>query len=224
MKGKTSIKDKLKTILEEAERTKIDSEIIEYALIQAIGRRYYYQILYSILRGKVQMSIKKFEIICSTLGVRNEFAKKGIGHPFIKLQSNVFLDTKRAFKPFTFDENPLRITASESYLGGTDSIWRDPVLQKELDFIVMGTSMEPQFVADDILKCELIESINEIKNGENYVFNIRGYDVLMLKQVEVVKQLERLNLVSLNKEHQPFVVDMVDIVQIYRIVAMQRNF
>ncbi len=223
----SSIREKLKIIVLESHKMGYEHSFVRDTFSQVIGKKYCWQTLDSFLKGKSQMSVSKFENLCTLLGVRNEFAKKGLGHPYIKIESNVFIDplTKRGLKLLT---GGIKIAASDADYGAIGSQWRDPVLQKELEFTVMGASMEPLFLADDILKCRIIEQKNEIKNGGNYVFSILGYDILLLKQALIIKnrhgEVSHIKLVSHNPEHPPFIVEPNQIKHIYHIEILQRKF
>ena len=83
----SSIREKLKIIVRESHKMGFEHIFFRSAFSQVIGKKYCWPTLDSFLNGKSQMSVSKFESLCSLLGIRNEFTKKGLGHPYIKLVS-----------------------------------------------------------------------------------------------------------------------------------------
>jgi|GEM_PF-4857099 hypothetical protein len=221
--------EKFKLILVEATRLQIES--VEDVLKEVFGERHRTLINTKYLRGRLQMPLHKFEKFCTLLGVRNEFSKKGIGHPFIKIESNVYLTQKSSLVSLKNTSRTQNVAASQS-VGGLKNSRIDPIGKKEIQFVVTGGSMENYFFDGDTLKCRLIENIEEVKNGEVYVFSIRGYDALMLKQAQVIKRkhgvknvAHQIKLISFNDEYnKPFFVDVENIDQIFKVVLMQRKY
>ncbi len=226
---KKPIEEKLQLIAKEAEEMVMLGVFsrchVENAFSSALGRRYYFPLLQKILHGKCQISKLKFEKLCSSLNVRNEFIKKGIGHPFFKMEANLFLSESPNFEISKPAQLSVAATPSAT---STEYKRLDPVFNDEIDFVVYGRSMEPEFQQEDIVKCKFVGSYDELKEGETYVFSIKGYEDMMLKKVEmkrdIKKRVLKIVLISLNEKYKPLTLGVNEIEQIYKVKCLQRIF
>ena len=148
--------------------------------------------------------------------------------------SDTFIDigNQRVLFPIKVDKNNNNVIevvtkeASAGYLQGytdTEFVANLPIMSlnflptgKHRAFPIKGDSMHPWVKDGDVVVCEYIESVQQVKNSYCYIILTKN-DGLVYKRVFTDKIEEGyLNLSSDNKMYQPYLLHLSDVLEIWQ--------
>lgn len=174
-----------------------------------------------LIRGEVPISESHIDLFCTAVGItRDEYDNYG----------EAIASANQSVKAFSYNVTTLNIEA----VAGNAIITQVTVLENGKMFIpslqkgrayfsigVRGDSMLPKFKSGDMLVVYKIESINDFEHDKYYVVFTLNNGTL-LKRVRRVLHGEfkgYIELISENTRYQPYYVEEVEILQMYRVVC-----
>ncbi|MFZ4542460.1 MAG: S24 family peptidase [Saprospiraceae bacterium] len=194
-----------------------------------LGNRAYGHIVRAFLNQEDKRVIDYHHIkeLCRTYGVNENYMVNGSGSPFgfdlpsqetivegNNVKSNILFTSVKAFAGSTIGAESAQ--EDNQYFGVPGISGGDLV-----SFPIDGNSMEPIIKNGDIVICRKIESPNDIKDNEIYAIKNNGK--IWIKHVQPIfnprKRITELNLISANYlEHPPFIEEVNEYTQLYRVI------
>lgn len=164
--------------------------------------------------------------VCTEYGVNTEYLLEGEGTPFGMPLPNAPVSEDSEYKP------NILYTTTEAFAGASvdgDSFLREDKSYFSLPdlfgngyvaFPINGNSMEPVINNGDVIICQEIAGVHEIK--ENKIYAIRGKGSLWVKYVQPIKdgkgRIHSLKLISANYlEHDPWVEEVDKNTRLYEV-------
>lgn len=191
-----------------------------------LGSKQYGHIISQFLSGKRHIDYKHARRLCNEYGISTSYMLDGIGEPFDDyVVPNYQMDE--------VDDNAthrIMFTTAEAFAGTTIgafspeqmSFFTLPNLRSNnlVAFTIKGNSMEPVIMNGDIVICEPVEHINDIK--DNKIYAVKHEGKLWVKYLKRYKNTDgelELTLISANYlEHAPF-TEIVDYnTRIYKVI------
>ncbi len=196
-----------------------------------LGNRSYGHIIRAYLNpsDKRVISYSQARTLCREFGISESYMLDGVGSPF---------DLTPAVPPSVANamamEGRIRYTSFDAFAGfATDSgaVAREveseyfsiPGLNGEdlVAFPINGNSMEPVITDGDVVICKAVDSLKRIR--ENDIYAVKSNGSVWIKYVRPITdrrgRVTQLKLISANHlEHDPFVEDVTERTQLYRVL------
>ena len=196
-----------------------------------LGKRAYGHIIRAYLNpdDKRVISYSQARTLCREFGISESYMLDGLGSPF---------DTEPALPQGILDAinapGRIRFTSFDAFAGfATDSgavareseseFFNLPGLEDDglVAFPIKGNSMEPVINDGDVVICREISSMRDIR--ETSIYAVKSNGTVWIKYVRPIEQprgtVAQLKLISANHlEHDPFVEDVDERMQIYQVI------
>lgn len=197
-----------------------------------LGSKQYGHIVSQFLNGKRHIDYKHARRLCSEYGISISYMIDGMGEPFDDYQIP-------QYQMDEVDDNAshrIMFTTVEAFAGTTIgaispeqmSYFTLPNMRSNnlVAFNIKGNSMEPVINNSDIVICEPVERIDDIK--DNKIYAVKHDGKLWVKYLKKMKNRDgeiELTLISANYlEHSPF-IEVVDYnTRIYKVVRKISSF
>ncbi len=175
------------------------------------------------------ISYSQARTLCREFGISEAYMLDGVGSPF---------DTEPVYNKrmveASIPEGKIRFTSFEAFAGyamdaGARALEEDselfslPGLNQDglVAFPINGNSMEPIITDGDVVICREVPSLKNIKDSSIYAVKSNGN--VWIKYIRPVidgrGRTTALKLISANNlEHDPFVEEISDTTQIYRVI------
>lgn len=164
--------------------------------------------------------------VCTEYNVNTDYLLEGDGTPFGMALPDAPVSEDSEYKP------NILFTSTEAFAGASvdgDSFIREEASYFSLPdlfgsgyvaFPINGNSMEPVINNGDVIICQEIAGVHEIK--ENKIYAIRGKGSLWVKYVQPIKdgkgRIHSLKLISANYlEHDPWVEEVDKNTRLYEV-------
>jgi len=196
-----------------------------------LGNRAYGHIIRAYLNpeDKRVISYSQARTLCREFGISESYMLDGQGSPF---------DTEptlpEAVKEAIYAPGRIRFTTFDAFAGfATDSgavaleedteFFNLPGLDGEglIAFPINGNSMDPIIMVGDVVICNEIDSLKNIR--ENAIYAVKSNGAVWIKYVRPVTdergRITQLRLISANHlEHDPFTEDVNERTQLYQVI------
>lgn len=172
--------------------------------------------------------------LCENFGVSEEFMRLGIGPMFEDERESLSLASV-----FSGSSSSVQSSSREGYIkhstvalnAGVSISSDEPEVLMSFDlpnlkgekysFPVQGNSMTPVIEHGDIVICEKLENINDIKDNQIYAISCNG--MMWIKYVKPMRdtsdRVHWVKLISENSiEHDPFEEEVTEDMEIYEVV------
>lgn len=166
--------------------------------------------------------------ICKEYGINEKFMLEGIGSPFgMDLSEDVAYDSNYRSR------GNILFTTTEAFAGS--SIGQDGFAKEDLEYFsvpgvsgsgyvafpIRGNSMEPVINHGDVVICQEVNSVSDIRDKEMYAVKANGS--LWVKYVQKVLdnrgRITHLKLISANHfEHDPFEEEVNEYMRLYKVI------
>ncbi len=214
-------------------RQRVARQFTDFAK-KILGNRAYGHIIRAYLNknDKRCLDYRQARILCREYGVNEAYLLEGGGTPFgfdlpetkfegeIVPQGNILFTTVEAFAGATVEAGSF---ATEDY-----ERFSIPGLTRGnlVAFPISGNSMEPIIQDDDIVICNQIAGVHEIK--DNKIYAIKNNGLLWVKYVQRITndrgRVSHLKLISANHlEHDPFVEEVNEYTRLYQVIRKVSN-
>lgn len=198
-----------------------------------LGNRAYGHIIRAFLNPKDRRVIDYHHArtLCEKYGISEQWMFYGKGKPFDLLPTQQTQDVPLP--------NKILFTSVGAFAGA--SIGRDTFEREDLQFYsipglkgdnlvsfpVEGNSMEPIINDGDIVICQYLERLDQLK--ENAIYAIKTNGAIWIKYVQKIPNsrgiVTRLRLLSANHlEHDPFEEDINEHTRIYKVIRRISSF
>ncbi|MBT8219626.1 MAG: peptidase S24/S26A/S26B [Bacteroidia bacterium] len=192
-----------------------------------LGNRAYGHIIRAYLNPKDKRVIdyNAARKVCRFYNVNESYLIDGIGTPFgIELPKR---KESEVLKPI----GNILFTSAEAFAGATIDLGSSHTEDHQyysipgvsgsgyVSFPVNGNSMEPVIQHNDIVICQRVENMNEIKDDEIYAIKSSGS--LWIKYIRIIRDEDGLKfkLISANHlEHDPFIEEVDPSTRVYKVV------
>ena len=167
-------------------------------------------------------------LICKEYGINEKYLLEGLGSPF-----GIDLTSELPSLPNYARRGNILYTTTEAFAGS--SIEHDSFAKEDLEYFnipgmsgsglvafpIRGNSMEPVINHGDVVICQEVNSLADIKDKEMYAVKSNG--TLWVKYVQKVyddrKRITHLKLISANHfEHDPFEEEVNEHMRLYKVV------
>jgi len=175
------------------------------------------------------ISYSQARTLCREFGVSEAYVLDGIGSPFdteppvpqgiveaLNASGKIRFTSFDAFAGYATDSGAVALEQDAEY-------FNLPGLNGEgmVAFPINGNSMDPVILDGDVVICEEVQSLRDIREGTIYAVKSDGS--VWIKYVRPITdgrgRITQLKLISANHlEHDPFVEDVNERTQIYRVV------
>ncbi len=201
-----------------------------------LGNKAYGHIIRSFLKEDRSIDYHQAKILCEHYGISEQYMLKGIGEPFEvdeyypelvdeifhegqQIRSNITYTTVQAFAgsgESAVDTRPEKnLQFSIPGVGGSDLV----------AFHIEGRSMEPEIQDGDMIICNEIQSLKNIKNNDIYAVKHDGS--VWVKYLQIIPEgnsIKKLKLISTNVlEFDPFMIELNETTRIYKVMRKVSN-
>lgn len=195
-----------------------------------LGSKQYGHIISKFLEGKRKIDYKHARKLCSEFGVNLSYMLDGIGRPFDDYVAPIRNQQRISREEAAIPSNRIMFSTVEAFAGSTigaiaseqTSYFTIPNMHANnlFAFSIKGNSMEPIIMNGDIVICQPVEQINDIKDDKIYAVKHDGkLWVKYLKKEKTKKGALELTLISANYlEHAPFTEVVDSHTRIYKVV------
>lgn len=200
-----------------------------------LGKRAYGHIVRAYLdtNKRRYISYDEARILCGIYNVNPKFLLEGKGKPFgIDITENIS-------SSHSIEQGNILFTSVRAFAGSGESAASPEYEEKDffnipgysgsgyVAFPVEGNSMDPVILDGDIVVCEKITGVGELKDNEIYA--VRTHNGMWIKYVQKIennkRRVIRLKLISANYlEFDPIKVDVDEYIEIYKVISRISKF
>lgn len=189
------------------------------------------------LNGKAFVQMHHVEMLCESYNISKDYMIYGKGDPFDVIEQVRPIDALREILP-----EGVALSGKGNIIFSTEEVFASAAMQRSLTeaaysgalqrfnipgikgehfaIPVNGNSMTPNYQDGDLVLCQRIENVNEVKDNKAYI--VVTAEALALKRIQRIRdangRVTSLRLISDNYlEHEPYNVPMNQVQEILEV-------